>query len=172
MRCMLEDRELDRDAWPSILQEASYEINSMHCASTGYSLSLQNYAWNRTMTTCYYSLWLQNKPTHVSIEDWCEETRNRLIETIRNARINLNEAQERMKEGYDVGKATADVDTDDLVLLKNQPRTSGLDPCYVDPYQVIHRKGVNVELQVDEKRKLVHLNRCKVFKQPEQELWI
>ena len=95
---MLEDRELDRDAWPSILQEASYEINSIHCASTGYSPFRIMYGTEpRQLATS--NLRIQSKPTHVSVEDWCEETRNRQIETIRNARINLNEAQERMKEG-------------------------------------------------------------------------
>ena len=102
MRCMLEDRDLDRDAWPSILQEISYEINSMSCASTVYSpFRIMHGTDPRQLATS--SLRLQSKPSHMSVEDWCEEIGNRQTEII-NARTNRNEAQERMKKGTTLGK--------------------------------------------------------------------
>ena len=47
---------------------------------------------------------------------------------------------------------------------KKQPRPSGLDPCYLGPYQVASRRGVDLETQVEKRQILVNLNRCKTFK--------
>ena len=66
-----------------------------------------------------------------------------------------------MKRFYDRGKTTTEVTKGDFVGLKKQPRPSGLDPCYLGPYQVIRRRGVDVEIQVEGRQRLVHLNRCK-----------
>ena len=92
MRCMLEDRNLEKDAWPSILQETPYELNSMPNASTGYSPFRITYGQLATS-----KLLLQNKPSHVSVEDWCDEIVSRQTGTIREVGENLQEARDRMK---------------------------------------------------------------------------
>ena len=107
---------------------------------------------------------LQNKPTHVSVEDWCDEIGSRQTGTIRGVRESLQEARDRMERFYDRCKITTEVADGDLAWLKKQPRPSGLNPCYLGPYKVMRRIGVYVEIQVDGKQKFVHLNRWKVFK--------
>ena len=163
MRCMLEDRNLEKDAWPSILQETSYELNSMPNASTGYSPFRITYGTEpRQLATS--KMLLQNKPSHVSVEDWYDEIGSRQTGTIRKVGENLQEARGRMKRFYNRGKTTTEVTKGDFVGLKKQPRPSGLDPCYLGPYQVIRRRGVDIEIQVEGRQRLVHLNRCKMFK--------
>ena len=163
MRCMLEDRNLEKDTWPSILLETSYEINSMPNASIGYSPSRIMYGVEpRQLATS--KLRLRNKLTHASIDDWCEESGKLRGDTLRETNENLKDARGKMKKFYDRGKSISDVETGDHVWLRNQPRLSGLDPCYMGPYQVTGHKGVDIELQVEGGRKLIHLNRCKTFK--------
>ena len=37
LRCFLEDRNLDRTNWPSVLQEVAFNINSVRSSSTGFT---------------------------------------------------------------------------------------------------------------------------------------
>ena len=113
MRCMLENRNLEKNTWPSILQETSYEINSMPSTSNGYSPFRVTYG--RDLRQLAKSkLLLQNKPTHVSVEDWCDEIGSRQTGTIRGVRESLQEARDRMERFYDRCKITTEVADGDL----------------------------------------------------------
>ena len=108
------ERNLEKNAWPSILQETSYEINSMPSTSTGYSPFRVTYGTDpRQLATS--KLLLQNKPTHVSVEGWCDEIGSRQTGTIQGVRESLQEARDRMKRFYDRGKITTEVTEGDLV---------------------------------------------------------
>ena len=139
MRCMLEERQVAKDSWPTILPEVSYIMNSIPNKSTGFSPYRVMYGVEPKPLSDVY-LELNTREGYDSVLDWVTELE--LMEDMINDEVgeNLTQARANMKNYFDKGKADSKIRIGDLVLLKNQNRKSSLDQKFDGPYAVIHRK--------------------------------
>ncbi len=169
MRCLLAERQLSTTDWPHVLTEVSFVMNAMHNASTKVSphqlyhgTDLQSFA-NSTLDRLELSHDTSDLSTH---SDHLKFVRDEVNALSRIAADNLQHTREKVKEAYDKGKACSQLQKGDWVLLDDRRRGSALDPLYRGPYQIIHRRGVNVKLRdlASSKEKVVHLNRCRPYR--------
>ena len=98
-----------------------------------------------------------------------------LMEELVNQEVNgnLEQARQRMKKWYDIGKIISNIQQGELILLKKQVKKRGLERQFKGPYQVLQRNGPTVKINYAGRgnfvTKWVHLNRCKGYTFPFQE---
>ena len=167
MRCLLEERSIEKDNWPSILQEVSYNLNCLPSSSTGYPPYTVMYGVATTSLSMTCLPRSKRGGGKVTTQEWLEEVTNARGVVNSNGNSNLSESHSRMKYNYRCSTSPTNVQAGDKVLLKNEPRSDGLEPCFREPYTVTERMGVNVRVQINErKKKVVHLNKCKLYQPP------
>ena len=164
MRCLLAERALRKTDWPLLLNEVSFVCNSLKNSSTG-----------RSPHEVFYGEELRNSldldlgygvKEAVTSEEHYQELKEKRDQLKEIARKNVETACANSKRFYDRGKIDSDIGSGDQVLLRDQARSSSLDPLFIGPYFVVSRKGANALLlePKSKKEKWVHLNRCKMFR--------
>ena len=147
MRCMLQEKEVAKDSWSTLLPQVGYIMNSMPNISTGFTpfrimygvdpKPLLGSVWDSDLQEQYYL-----------VLDWVMEMEQ--LEGMINDEVeeNLTQARSKMKKCYDKGKEETRVDVGDMILLKNQNRKNGLDQQYNGPFIVIKRKLPNIQIRL------------------------
>ena len=96
-----------------------------------------------------------------SVEDHVEETRTSIGDKWNSAAENLSESKKQYKKQYD-SRGTVkpkEIKVGEFVYLKNQTRTSSLDPLYKGPYEVVAVGNLTVTVQSHQRgRVTVHKN--------------
>ena len=164
MRCTLEDRCIEKDDWPSILQEVSYNLNCLPNSSTGYSPFTIMYGIEPTPLSTASFRYPGSENERLTAAEWVDEAVKARDELNADVNSNLGKSRSRMKNNYKSSYTASSIQVGDEVLLKNEPRVDGLEPHFHGPYRVIARRSVNVKLRInDRKEKVVHLNKCKFY---------
>ena len=166
MRCLLEERNLSKDSWPSLLPQVSYILNCIPNSSTGFSPFRIMYGIDpKPLSMATLDKEVQGH--YYSVIEWIEE--NQRLEGMVNEEVeeNLVQACHRMKSIYDTGKKDSEIRPRDYVLVRVHTRKSGLDRQFEGPYTVLQHKGPLVLIRyIKGKRasnKWIHLNRCKQY---------
>ena len=126
MRCLLEDRGIEKDDWPSILQEVSYNLNCLSSSSTGYLPYTVMYG---VKPMSPHFLYPHADNDRVTAREWLEEVTNAKDVVNSDVNSNLSESRAKMKSNYRSSYSPTNVEAGDMVLLKNEPRSRGLEPC-------------------------------------------
>ena len=115
MRCLLEERSIEKDNWPSIIQEVSYNLNCLPSSSTGYPPYTVMYgvATTSLSMTC---LPRSNRGGDTT-QEWLEEVTNARGVVNSNVNSNLSESRSRMKSNYRCSTSPTNVQAADKVLL-------------------------------------------------------
>lgn len=166
MRCLLQEKEIAMDSWPSLLPQVGYSLNSIPNASTGFTPYRIMFGVDPKPLSLA-ALGAETQDCNYSVLEWVKEMEHMGGCVKEEVEENLEIARGRMKRAYDRGKTESKVSAGDLVLLRKHNRKSGLEQCYKGPYSVLSRKGPNVLINQDSKgrniEKWVHLNQCKRF---------
>ena len=162
IRCLQQDRHLDRGSWPSLLAEVSFHCNSMVNNTTRISPHMLTYG---------------REPLS-PLDAWCNElqedemnSHNEYLESLRRKQTELNEiakynsfnSLEKARRRLNEGKSESKAAIGDLVFLKRQAREDSLVPRFDGPYKVLDRNGSDVKLRLPRRDKWVHLDHCKLF---------
>ena len=160
VRCVMAEEELPKYAWPSILQKATFMHNASTNTSTKHSPHELMYGTQPTFLSPKCSPELQHAEA-VSVEDHVEETRTSMGEKWNSAAENLAQSKEQYKKQYD-SRGTVkqkEIKVGEFVYLKNQTRTSSLDPLYKGPYEVVAVGSLTVTVQSHQRGRItVHKN--------------
>lgn len=154
---VLSSNRLDWDRWLSFF---TYCFNTTPSSAHGY---------------CPYELIFGKNPEKLqffssgevdplyNIDAYDKEVRYRLQHANKRAQILLGRGKVNRKNLYDAGAKPQNIQVNDLVLLKKEPRHK-LDPLYEGPYQVKSVCAPNCTLVNDRgKDYTVHMDRLKSF---------
>ena len=147
LRCILEDRHIEKINWPALLQEITFVCNGQPNSSTGYSphqlmygtpLRIPVNAWT------YLEQKEDGQPDRAVYSQWVA-TRNSAFND--HAREYTELAQANIKRFYDRGKSHSDIILGDWVLIEYKARIDALEPMYKGSWLVLERKGLNLHVQ-------------------------
>ena len=164
LRCMLAERKMRKTDWPSVMKEVSFLFNSTNNSST--KMTPQEVMYGVKLRSPFKPVLTFEPEGCVRPEDLVEETRAATAITTAEVRQRSKAAHERSKTWYNQSKVAPDqrnIRPGDLVFLKNEARTSGLEPNFQGPFQVIRVRGVNISLRMGNREKWVHMNRVKKY---------
>ena len=102
MRCMLEERQVAKDTWPTILPEVSFIMNSIPNKSTGFTPYRVMYGIDpKPLSTAFSKI--STREGYDSILDWVTELE--LMEDMINDEVgeNLTQSRATMKNYFDKG---------------------------------------------------------------------
>jgi hypothetical protein len=97
-----------------------------------------------------------------NVDDYVCELKYRLQCAHKDAHENLEKSKIKRKNIYDLSVRIKTYQPGDLVLLKNEQRKK-LDPIFNGPFKVLEEKGPNVELEINNKKQVVHKDRVKPY---------
>ena len=162
IRCKLQERQLDRTHWPSVLSEIRCIYNSLPNSSTKFQPNELMFGMKLRAPTGV-GLEGAGDVTELSVSPKAhvQETRHSQSQLHDKAAQNLEKAGTTSKQYYDQGKKDSNICPGDYVFLRNETRQSSLDPMYAGPFLVLTRQNANVRLRIGGRDKIVHLNRCK-----------
>ena len=147
MRCTLEDRSIEKDDSPSILQEVSYNLNCLLNSSTGYSPFTIMYGIEPTPLSTTSFRYPGRENERLTAAEWVDEAVKARDELNADVNSNLGKSLSRMKNNYKSSYTASFIQVGDEVLLKNEPGVDGLEPHFHGPCRVIASRGVNVKLR-------------------------
>lgn len=84
-------------------------------------------------------------------------------ELLKAARENDETSRKKAKEYYDVSKKPSTICRGDYILLRKEKRIDSLEAKFDGPFRVVGQKGTIVKIKVRNKKKWVHVNRCKKY---------
>ena len=132
LRCVLEERKIAKNSWPSLLPEVSYILNATSNTSTCFTPYRVMYVVDpRPVPTATLSIRTQNQDYNPL--EWTKEIQSSSEIVNKEVTVNLGQSRGRMKNTYDKGKDNSDVRPGNLVLLDNRVRKSGLDRRFEGP---------------------------------------
>ena len=117
MRCIFEDRGIEKDDWPSILQEVSYHFNCLPSSSRRY-LPYTVMCGVKPMSPHFPYPHADND--RVTALEWLEEVTNAKDVVNSDVNSNLSESRANMKSNYKSSYSPTNVEAGDMVLLKNE----------------------------------------------------
>ena len=163
IRCLQEDRHLDKGSWPGLLAEVSFHCNGMPNGSTRISPHMLTFS----------------REPQCPLEAWCRElkvgetnTHSEHLEALirkqdelrdiakENADRNLRSARER----HNRDRVESQAEVGDYVFLKRQSRTDSLSLKFDGPFLTLARRAGNVKLRLPRRDKWVHLDNCKLYR--------
>ena len=162
MRCLLEERQLPKSGWPSLLPEVQFTCNDLGNQST--RLSPHQLVFGRILRFPLEALLRNNTNANVDTTQreyfaQLSETRVKLQEiALQNSDASANAA----RKATDRGRHENIIQAGDQVMLRNEVRRDSLEPIYTGAYLVKERRGANVKVEhpMTNATKWVHLNRC------------
>ena len=159
---LAEERYISVTDWPTLVQEATFACNSYVNASTGYSPHEVMYASQlRTKADAIFPF---NRPSDFrDIESYCRHAEEARKEIDKVVHENIVDSQQRMERNYNRGAKVCDIQSGDLVWLRDEARRHSLSPMYRGPWMVTERRGVNIRLVGSDgvEGQFVHVDRCK-----------
>ena len=154
MRCILNERNIEKNSWHLLLPEVNYIIYTVQSSSTKYTPYKNFYGTDPTLIITA-SVDLEIPSNYHSVQDWVEDIASTEDLINRSVSENLEQSRRTMKKNYDVGKSDSGVEAGDFVLVRDEVRS---------PFCVLLRTGPNVKVRFDSgKEKVIHLNRCKRY---------
>ena len=126
MRCLLQEKEIEIDSWPTLIPQVCYILNSIASTSTGFTPYRIMYGVE-PKSLGVAGLDLETENHYYSFLEWTKELQE--LEGMVNEEVeeNLGTARAKMKRAYDIGKCESTAKAGDLVLVRNHSRRSGLD---------------------------------------------
>jgi hypothetical protein len=91
------------------------------------------------------------------------ELQHRLRVAWKEAHDNLVKNKEKRKEFLDQSMRIKEYKPGDQILLKKENRKGKLDDLYIGPFKVTKCADPNIEIQIKDRKQLVHKNRVKPF---------
>lgn len=130
--------------------------------STGYTPNELIYGYKLTLPTN-----LKRRPEPVyTYDDYLSELRYKLQKAHTLARENLIESKNNNKKYYDKKTLSVSYKIGDQVLLTNEDRKTKLHNPFIGPFKVLRIvSDVNIEIQQNRTKRVVHINRTKKFEQ-------
>ena len=167
VHCVMVDEELPRYAWPSILQKATFMNNASVNTSMQYTPHELMYGSPPQLPS------VKSSPPvapaeELPLADHVEETQAVMEEKWATAASNLTAAKAACKKQYEKRGATQarNFCVGDYVYLRSHARTSGLDPFYHGPYEVLAVHELTVTVCSERRGELtVHKNHVRPAKQ-------
>ena len=160
MRCLLSERNKEKNDWHLLLPEVNYLINTIPSSSTKFAPYKVFYGTDaKLISTATIEL---DIPSHYeSVQDWIQhivEAENLINQTVTD---NLERARGMMKKCYDAtSKPHHDVMVGDFILVKDETRKDCLEPIY--KVLIVCLRELVLTFLVGQKEKVIHLNRCKI----------
>ena len=106
---------------------------------------------------------ISHKNKIYNLENYYNELRIRLRNSLENAKKYINMAKEKSKIIYDKNILNNNFNIGDLVLVKYESRKKNQSP-YHGPYEIIRKENVNSYLNINDKEKMFHNNSLKLYK--------
>ena len=158
IRCLLMEREMGKESWPSVLSEVSFVLNNVRNSTTKISPHMITYGRQPRVPT---DLWAEHRDASSdSLGEYFKSLQERQ-ESLTDI-VTTNEARSfaNTKERYDRGKRYTRVAPGDMVL-RERGKQDSLATKFERPYRVTGQRGANIQLDRPGGRKWYHANRCK-----------
>lgn len=98
----------------------------------------------------------------ITYQDYLTDLFNKLYNTQHEARLNLIQAKERSKYYYDKRINSQNFEVGSYAFLLKEPRKGKFADQYCGPYQIVEvLPNNNVKLQVNNKTRIVHMDKLK-----------
>ena len=117
LRCIISDRELEKDCWPIILQEVAHSLNTLPNSSTRLTAF---HIMHGVEPISNPRPPANERDSRMTKDCWYEEASHSVENAIDSARNNAHEYREKMKKTYDRGKEQTDVTTGPSVPTKRR----------------------------------------------------
>ena len=142
-----------QDNWDEWLTSAEIAINNSQQSSTKFSPYFMNYGFHPRFTL---------NASAASMNQSAEQMHETIHATVKQAKLNLEQAQQRQAHFANQHRKEAEFEVDDEVMLstKNLPikdRAPKLDPKFIGPYRIVKRVGqVAYELALPSTMRSLH----------------
>lgn len=164
LRCLLVERQMRQTDWPAVMKEVGFLFNSTVNAST--KMTPQEVMYGVKLRSPFSSVLTSTPSDYALPQDVVAETRAATEAATTEVLHRSAVAHENAKRWYDPGKVPPEerkFKSGDLAFLKNEEPSSGLEPRFHGPFEVLSVKGVNVKLRIGRQDRWVHLNRVKRY---------
>ena len=160
IRCLLMEREMGKESWPSVLPEASFFLNNVKNSTTKISPHMLTYGRQPRTPT---DLWAETREMSggSSPLEYLESLQERQESLTEEVITNEARSFESIKQRYDRGKRDTSIAPGDKVLLERGKKQDSLTTKFEGPYTVTGQRGANIQLDLPGGRKWYHANRCK-----------
>ena len=165
LRCLLAERDMRQTDWPGVMKEVGFLFNSTKNAST--KMTPHEAMYGMKLKSPFSAVLTSDPDGRVRPKELVEETAATTTATTAQVLKRSKEAHERSRTWYNQGKVAPDqreIHAWNLVFLKNEVATSGLDLCFKGPFVVTRVSGVNVRLRLGCRDRWFHMNRIKKYK--------
>ena len=162
-RCLTIERNLDKDAWPSILTEVTFYCNNIENSSTKLSAHLLSTGRQPTSPIDAWIAAHKEGPAETH-QQHVERLVKLKAELLEQAAENDRISKRKMQQKYDRGTRRTVISPGDYVFERNERHTDSLDPRFNGPYRVIGRRGADVKIDRGRGPKWIHLSRCKLYR--------
>ena len=161
LRCILSERRLEKDCWPSVLQEVAYALNTLPSAGTRIT---PFHIMHGVEPVSNPRPCVEENPSAMTPKECYDQASHNVEQAVESAHSSLEAYRDNMKRMYDRGRGATDVKDGDQVYLRNDAKADSLDPRYNGPFSVVSAQPPNATIDVgDGKMKTVHLDRCKII---------
>ena len=146
------DRKLDKGSWPGLLPEITFYCDNVENESTKFSP--QMLCFGRQPTSPVEASIEQHESGRMqSPSEYLNNLKKMREELFRLAREKDLESQGRAKRQYSKNKRNSPVRKGDLIFVRNETRSDGLEPKFDGPFKVLRRRGVTVKVNVGRRAK-------------------